>query len=141
MTGRCSNPTTASVIRRSLVRFRPGHFGLSLGRTVYSILLQSTQLQIGYLALIRQCLEHVRYMLPVALEYPPGDCNGSLVYRPSRVGRSCERFGEYKTINRIPLPFVKQKYGDHLVKMLLKLGYNEYVTVQFKRSLKLKLHQ
>ena len=24
---------------------RPGHFGLSLGKTVYSILLQSTQLQ------------------------------------------------------------------------------------------------
>ena len=27
-----------------------GHFGLSLGKTVYSILLQSTQLQNGYLA-------------------------------------------------------------------------------------------
>ena len=52
---------------------RPGHFGLSLGKTVYSILPQSTQLQNGYLALIRQCLELVRYMLPVALEYPPGD--------------------------------------------------------------------
>ena len=28
--------------------------------------LQSTQLQNGYLALIRQCLELVRYMLPTA---------------------------------------------------------------------------
>ena len=48
--------------------FRSGHFGLSLDKTVYSILLQSTQLQNGYLALIRQCLELVRYMLPAALE-------------------------------------------------------------------------
>ena len=51
---------------------RPGHFGLSLGKTVYSILPQSTQLLNGYLALIMQCLELVRYMLPAALEYPPG---------------------------------------------------------------------
>ena len=29
---------------------RPGHFGLFLGKAVYSILLQSTQLQNGYLA-------------------------------------------------------------------------------------------
>ena len=27
------------------------------------------------------------------------------MYRPARGGRSCERFGGYKTINRIPLPF------------------------------------
>ena len=27
------------------------------------------------------------------------------VYRPARGGRSCERFGGYKTINRIPLPY------------------------------------
>ena len=26
------------------------------------------------------------------------------MYRPARGGRSCERFGGYKTINRIPLP-------------------------------------
>ena len=26
------------------------------------------------------------------------------VYRPARGGRSCERFGGYKTLNRIPLP-------------------------------------
>ena len=32
---------------------RPGHFGLSLGKTVYSILPQSTQLENGYPALIR----------------------------------------------------------------------------------------
>ena len=49
------------------------HFGLSLGKTVYSILPPSTQLQNRYLALIRQCLERVRCMLPVALEYPLGD--------------------------------------------------------------------
>ena len=41
-------------------------------------------------------------MLPGALEYPPGVV--SRVYRPARGGRSCERFGGYKTINRIPLP-------------------------------------
>ena len=48
--------------------------------------------------------ELVRYMLPVAVEYPPGDWNGFRVYRPARGGRLCERFGGYKTINRIPLP-------------------------------------
>ena len=42
-------------------------------------------------------------LLPVALEYPPGDCNGFHVYRPARGGRSCERFGGYKTINLITL--------------------------------------
>ena len=83
---------------------RLGHFGLSLGKTVYSILPQSTQLQNGFLALIRQCLELVRYMLPTALEYPSGDWNGVCAYRPARGGRLCEHFAGYKTINRIPLP-------------------------------------
>ena len=92
------------VISRSLVQFRLGH-NLSLGKTVYSILPQSTQLQNGYLALIRQCLELTRYMLPAALEYPSGDWNGFRVYRSARGGRLCEHFGGYKTINRIPLPF------------------------------------
>ena len=41
-------------------------------------------------------------MLPAALEYPSGDWNGFRVYRPARGGRSCEHFGGYKTINRIP---------------------------------------
>ena len=61
-------------------------------------------LQNGYLALTRQCLECVRYMPPVALDYPQGDCNGFRVYRPARGGRSSEHFGGYKTINRIPVP-------------------------------------
>ena len=43
-------------------------------------------------------------MLSVALEYRQGDRNGFRVYRPARGGGSCERFGEYKTLNRIPLP-------------------------------------
>ena len=43
-------------------------------------------------------------MLQTALEYPSGDRNGFRVYRPARGGRLCERFGGYKTINRIPLP-------------------------------------
>ena len=42
-------------------------------------------------------------MLPTALEYPSGDLNVFRVYRPARGGRSCERFGGYKTINRISL--------------------------------------
>ena len=41
-------------------------------------------------------------MLPAALEYPLGDCNGFRVYRPAREGRSCEHVGGYKTINRVP---------------------------------------
>ena len=45
----------------------------------------------------------MRYMLPVALEYFAGDCNGFRVYRPARGGRSCKHFGGHKTINRIPL--------------------------------------
>ena len=74
-------------------------FGLSLGKTVYSILPQSTQLQNRHLALIRECLELVRYMLPAALEYPSGIEMVSVVYRPAREGRSCEHFGGYKTTN------------------------------------------
>ena len=46
------------------------HFNLvSSGKTVYSILPQSTRLQNG-------CLELVCYMLPAALEYSSGDWNG-----------------------------------------------------------------
>ena len=44
-------------------------------------------------------------MLSVALEYPPGGLKMvSVCTVPARGGRSCERFGGYKTINRIPLP-------------------------------------
>ena len=41
------------------------------------------------------------------------------MYRPARGGRSCERFGGYKTINRIPLPLhlrsftVEERYCFH----------------------------
>ena len=70
--------------------------------SVYSMLPQSTHN--GYLALIRHCLELVRFMLPAALEYPSGDWNGLCVYRPAMEGRSCEHFGGYMTINRMPLP-------------------------------------
>ena len=52
-------------------------------------------------------------MLPAALEYPLGDCNGVRVYRPARGGRSCEHFGGYKTINRIPLPFTMDFCSTH----------------------------
>ena len=40
-------------------------------------------------------------------EYPPGDRNGLCVYRPARGGRSCELFGGYKYIHRIPLPIIE----------------------------------
>ena len=43
-------------------------------------------------------------MLPAALEYPSGI---EMVFEctvPAREGRSCEHFGGYRTINRIPLP-------------------------------------
>ena len=40
--------------------------------TVYSLLPQSSQLQNGYLALIRQCLELVRYMLAMLWHIPRG---------------------------------------------------------------------
>ena len=42
-------------------------------------------------------------MLPVALEYPPEIEMVSVCTVPARGGRLCERFGGYKTINRIPL--------------------------------------
>ena len=45
----------------------------------------------------------MRYLLPAALKHPSGDGNGFRVYRPAGGGRSCEHFGGYKTINRIPL--------------------------------------
>ena len=71
----------------------------------YTILLpQSTHLKNGYLALIRQCLELVRYMLPTALEYPSGIEMVSVCTVPAREGRWCEYFRGYKTMNRIPLP-------------------------------------
>ena len=44
-------------------------------------------------------------MLPDALEYPPGIEMVSVCTVAARGGRSCERFGGYKTINRIPLPY------------------------------------
>ena len=70
-------------IGHKLILYNTIHLGLSLGKTVYSILPQSTQLQNGYLAIIRQCLELVHYMLRTALEYPSGDeivsaCTGLL---------------------------------------------------------------
>ena len=74
------------------------------------MLPQSTQLQNGHLALIRQYLELVCYMLPAALEYPSGDRNGFPVYRPARGGRLCEHFGGYKTINRILLTLPLEVY-------------------------------
>ena len=40
-----------------------------LSDTISVSIVQSSQLQNRYLALIRQCLELVRYMLPAALEY------------------------------------------------------------------------
>ena len=47
-------------------------------------------------------------MLPVALEYPPGIEMVSVCTVPARGGRSCEHFGGYKTINRIPLPLCER---------------------------------
>ena len=70
---RCRHRPKLYIIYSHWLDFRPAHFGLTLGKTVNSILPQSTQLQNGYLAKIRQCLELVRYMLPVALEYPLWD--------------------------------------------------------------------
>ena len=58
-------------------------------------------------------------MLPVALEYPPGDCNGSCVYRPARGERLCEPFGGCKTINRILFFFVVVLQFDILPKQFL----------------------
>ena len=72
-----------------------GHFGLFLGKTVYSILLQSTQLQNGYLWVAICC--QLLWNIPRGIEMV------SVCTVPARGGRSCERFGGYKTINRIPL--------------------------------------
>ena len=45
-------------------------------------------------------------MLPTALEHPQGIEMVSVCTVPARGGRSCERFGGYKTINRIPFTFI-----------------------------------
>ena len=45
-------------------------------------------------------------MLPVALVYPPGIEMVFVCTVPARGGRSCERFGGYTTINRIPFTFM-----------------------------------
>ena len=39
---------------------------------------------------------------------------------PARGGRSCEHFGGYKTINRIPLPLsnTSTSYVQHIMKVL-----------------------
>ena len=34
---------------------------------------------------------------------------------PARGGRSCEHFGGYKTINRIPLPLIVIYYIDYII--------------------------
>ena len=49
-------------------------------------------------------------MLPVALEYPPGIEMVSVCTVPASGGRSCEHFGGYNTINRIPLPLYTHTY-------------------------------
>ena len=69
------------------------------------MLPQSTQLENGYLALIRQSLEIVHYMLPAALEYHSGIEMVYVCTGPARKGRLCEHSDGYKTINQIPLPF------------------------------------
>ena len=60
------------VISRSLVQFSAGALWSVLGQDSLFHIVQSTQLQNGYLASIRQCLELVRFTLPVALKYPLG---------------------------------------------------------------------
>ena len=58
----------------------------SIPDRLWSVLRQDSLFHIasvhpnGYLALIRQCLELVRYMLPAALAYPSGDCIVLYVY-------------------------------------------------------------
>ena len=97
------------VIRGWMVQFPAGALWSVVWQKVNSILLQSTQLQNGYLAQIRHRLERVRYMLPVALEYPRGIEMVSVCTVPARRGRSCEHFGGYKTINRITLPLTNSR--------------------------------
>ena len=61
-------------------------------------------------------------MLPVnALEYPRGIEMVSVCTVPARGGRSCERFGGYKTINQISLPLLKYLHAD------LKPGQSQLV--------------
>ena len=46
---------------------------------------------------------------------------------PARGGRSCEHFGGYKTINRIPLPFNQYFYVIYFLKDFF--GGHEWVKV------------
>ena len=52
------------------------------------------------------------------------------MYRPARVGRSCERFGGYKTINRIPLYKLLNSNKENICsELVLKWNKNYYFLV------------
>ena len=76
------------VISRSLVQQPAGALWSGLGQDSLFHIVSVYPAANWQLALIRQCLELVRYMLPTALEYPSGDWNGFRVFRPARGGRS-----------------------------------------------------
>ena len=76
---------------------QPGHFDLFLAKTVYSILPQSTQLLVPSInkAVLSACALYAARIKMV-----------SVCTVPAREGRSCQHYGGYKTIDRIPLPLV-----------------------------------
>ena len=79
---------------------QPQHF--DLGKTVYSILPQSTQLQ-RWVPRINKAQLRVSALYTLSCSgISLGGLNSHGVYRPARGGRSWAHFSGYKTINRIP---------------------------------------
>ena len=88
------------VIRGTLVQFSAG--------ALWSVLGQDSLFHIASVYPAAKWVPSInkavlRASVLYALEYPPEDRNSFRVYRPARGGRLCERFGGYKTINRIHL--------------------------------------
>ena len=92
------------VIRGLLVRFLAGALWSVLGQDslfhIASVYPAAKWVPSTNKAVLRACALYAASCSGIS----PGDWNGFRVYRPDRGGRSCELFGGYKTINRIPLP-------------------------------------
>ena len=66
------------------------------------------------------------FLVPLSLSYPSSPV--PVQARPAREGRSCEHFGGYKTLNRIPLLLATEYLAAILLK---KVTMNKSHTANF----------